>query len=73
MDIPTLVVGHGHDLLHPLDDAQALAREMPNTAFLRARSIMEARTKPARVVAALDAFLTASWEPRPVAGARVES
>jgi pimeloyl-ACP methyl ester carboxylesterase len=73
MEIPALVVGHGHDLLHPLDDAQALAREMPNTVFMRARSIMEARTKPARVVAELDEFLTACWEPRSVPGVRVES
>jgi pimeloyl-ACP methyl ester carboxylesterase len=73
IDIPTLILGHGHDLLHPLDDAQALAEEMPNTTFVQARSIMEARTRPARVVDEIDRFLQAAWEPRPVAGAgRVE-
>jgi pimeloyl-ACP methyl ester carboxylesterase len=70
LDIPTLVLGHGRDLLHPLDDAQALAREMPDTRFFRTRSITEARTRPARVVEELDAFLTSAWEPRPVARAR---
>jgi pimeloyl-ACP methyl ester carboxylesterase len=68
LDVPTLVLGHGRDLLHPLDDAQALAREMPDTMFLRTRSVAEARTRPGRVVEELDAFLRAAWEPRPVAG-----
>lgn len=63
LDIPTLVVGHSRDLLHPLDDAQALVRELPNATFLRARSVVEARTRPLRVVDALDSFLAGAWEP----------
>ncbi|HVM18466.1 MAG TPA: alpha/beta fold hydrolase [Egibacteraceae bacterium] len=57
----TLVLGHGRDMLHALDDAQALAREMPNATFVRARSVMEARTRPERVVQAMDEFLTDVW------------
>jgi pimeloyl-ACP methyl ester carboxylesterase len=69
IEVPTLVLGHGLDLLHPLDDAQALVEELPDTIFVKARSIMEARTRPARVVDEIDRFLQAAWEPRPVAGA----
>ena len=66
---PTLILGHRHDLLHALDDAQSLAREMPNTTFVEARSVMEARTRPNRVIEAIDRFLDEVWEPRAVAGA----
>ena len=66
LEVPTLILGHRHDLLHALDDAQALAREMPNTTFVQARSVMEARTRPQRVVTAIDEFLVRAWEPRSV-------
>jgi pimeloyl-ACP methyl ester carboxylesterase len=69
IDVPTLVLGHGRDLLHALDDAQALAREMPRTTFVQARSVAEARIRPDRVVDELDRFLTAAWEPRGVPAA----
>ena len=68
---PTLILGHRHDLLHALDDAQALAREMPHTTFVQARSVMEARTRPTRVIAAIDEFLNQVWEPRADAGAEL--
>ena len=71
LQVPTLILGHRHDLLHALDDAQALAAEMPNTTFVEARSIMEARTRPQRVIEAIDAFLNRAWEPRSVADAEL--
>jgi pimeloyl-ACP methyl ester carboxylesterase len=61
VSIPTLIVGHGRDLLHPLDDAEALAREMPNATLVQARSIAEARTRPQRVVEEIDRFLGEAW------------
>lgn len=63
MDIPALVLGHARDALHALDDARALARELPDARFVEARSVLEARTRPARVVAEMDAFLDRVWEP----------
>lgn len=63
MRIPTLVLGHGRDALHALDDARALARELPEGRFVQARSIMEARTRPTRVVDEMDRFLTEVWAP----------
>jgi pimeloyl-ACP methyl ester carboxylesterase len=66
MQIPSLILGHGRDALHAMDDAQALARELPDARFVQARSILEARTRPARVVAEMDAFLTDCWSPTEV-------
>jgi pimeloyl-ACP methyl ester carboxylesterase len=62
LEIPALVLGHGRDLLHALDDADALARELPNARFVRARSVIEARTRPARVIEEIDRFLTEIWD-----------
>jgi hypothetical protein len=63
MDIPALVLGHARDALHALDDARALARELPVSRFVEAHSVLEARTRPARVVAEMDAFINRAWEP----------
>jgi pimeloyl-ACP methyl ester carboxylesterase len=63
LPMSTRVLGHGRDALHALDDARALAREMPNTTFVRARSILEARTRPDRVVTEMDRFLRSVWGP----------
>jgi pimeloyl-ACP methyl ester carboxylesterase len=57
MNVPTLIIGHGGDRLHSLDDAQALAGEMPDATLLRARSIIELRHTPARLWPEISAFL----------------
>lgn len=64
LDLPTLVVGHGGDLMHPMDDADALTREMPAAHLVRAWSVVEARTFPARILREMDTFLREVWEPR---------
>jgi pimeloyl-ACP methyl ester carboxylesterase len=67
---PTLVIGHGRDPIHPFSDADLMARELPNARMLEARSILEWRTAPARLDAALIEFLDEVWaQPRAVAGA----
>ncbi len=63
LDMPTLVIGHGYDLLHPMDDAEALSRELPNAELFEASTMLEARTSPARVVAKMDDFLAKVWKP----------
>lgn len=47
---PTLVIGHGGDWLHNLQDARALARELPDAEFIVARSPFELRTHPERLM-----------------------
>lgn len=67
LDVPALVIGHGYDLLHPMDDAAALAEELPDAQLLEARSILEARTFPARIVGEIATFLDATRQPRTAA------
>jgi pimeloyl-ACP methyl ester carboxylesterase len=62
--VPTLILGHPRDLLHPLDDATALLEELPSSRFLRTRSTFEARTRPGRVVDELASYLDEVWRPR---------
>lgn len=55
--MPTLVIGHGGDALHELRDAEALAQQIPNARLLRARSILELRTRPQRLWPEIRSFL----------------
>jgi pimeloyl-ACP methyl ester carboxylesterase len=68
--VPTLIIGHPRDLLHPIDDASALLEELPTSRFLQASSMFEARTRPGRVVEAISDFLDESWRPRDAGTAR---
>lgn len=54
---PTLVIGHDRDWLHDLEDARALAEELPNGRLLTAKSILELRLKPERLMPDILAFL----------------
>lgn len=64
LDMPSLVIGHRLGLLHPMSDAAALVRELPQAELVRTLSIVEARLRPARLVDEFDAFLTRAWSPR---------
>lgn len=64
IDIPSLVIGHSGDLLHPLDDASALASELPNARLVKAWSVFEARTFPSRITGAIASFLDEVWGPQ---------
>jgi pimeloyl-ACP methyl ester carboxylesterase len=68
--VPTLIIGHARDLLHPIDDASALLEELPSSRFLQASSIFEARTRPGRVIREISDFLEESWRPRDASSAR---
>lgn len=59
IDAPTLVIGHGGDWLHNLEDARMLSREMPNARFVVARSILELRMNPERLMPKILGFLEA--------------
>ncbi|MDQ6688726.1 MAG: alpha/beta hydrolase, partial [Actinomycetota bacterium] len=43
IQVPALVVGHPRDPIHPAADAAMLAEEMPDSTFVKARSILEWR------------------------------
>jgi pimeloyl-ACP methyl ester carboxylesterase len=58
---PTLVIGHPRDPVHPFSDADMLAHELPNARLIDANSIIELRTKPARLTARIAEFVDDCW------------
>jgi len=68
--MPTLVIGHRHDMIHPFSDAGMLADELPNGRLLLANSIVELRLKPDRLTGEIAAFLDECWKPRAAARPR---
>ncbi|HEX4466295.1 MAG TPA: alpha/beta fold hydrolase [Solirubrobacteraceae bacterium] len=55
--VPTLVLGHHRDPVHPFSDAGALAEEMPHARLLMANSLIELRMQPDRLTGEIAAFL----------------
>jgi pimeloyl-ACP methyl ester carboxylesterase len=68
IEAPALVIGHGRDPVHPFSDSDALVEELPNARLLRADSILEMRTSPARLTAEIADFIDACWAPRTRSG-----
>ncbi|MGP0029826.1 MAG: alpha/beta fold hydrolase [Acidimicrobiales bacterium] len=56
---PTLVLAHRNDLIHPFTDAVGLAERLPHGVLVRARSPVELRLMPARLISEIVAFLDA--------------
>lgn len=54
---PALIIGHGGDWLHNLEDARVLAKELPNARFLVAHSVLELRLHPERLMPKILRFL----------------
>lgn len=63
---PTLVIGHKMDPIHPIEDAETLAADLPNSRFLEANSIAELRVTPARITNEIIDFIDDCWRPRVV-------
>jgi pimeloyl-ACP methyl ester carboxylesterase len=55
--VPTLVLAHRYDLIHPFDDAVGLVSRLPNASLVRARSPLELRLQPRRLTKEIVAFL----------------
>jgi pimeloyl-ACP methyl ester carboxylesterase len=58
---PTLVLGHGIDLIHSFTDAKRLARQLPNARLIRTRTFAELWVRPARLTAEIAGFLDRAW------------
>src|SRR5207244_566926 len=56
-DVPTLVIGHPRDPIHPFSDADALAKELPQARLLDADSFFELRFAPERLTGEIAGFL----------------
>jgi pimeloyl-ACP methyl ester carboxylesterase/acyl-CoA-binding protein len=50
IEAPALVIGHAGDWLHNLEDSRALAEELPKGKLLTAKSILELRLWPERLM-----------------------
>lgn len=61
IDIPTMIMGHQRDLLHPFSDAEALNRELPNSQLVQANSFFELRFPPNRLSDRIADFLDEVW------------
>ncbi len=57
LTVPTLVLAHRNDFIHPFDDAVGLVERMPNGVLVRARSPLELRLRPKRLTKEIVAFL----------------
>jgi len=61
ISVPTLVLAHAHDVIHPFNDADNLARQLPNATLVRARSPVELRLRPKRLTAEIADFVAGVW------------
>ena len=55
--MPTLVVGHGRDPLHVIDDARDLASRLPRGRLVEAPNILTHRQDPGRLAGTIRSFL----------------
>jgi len=58
---PTLVLGHGVDLIHSFTDAKRLARQLPDARLIRTRTFAELWVRPARLTTEISEFLDHVW------------
>lgn len=61
IEVPAIVIGHRHDPIHPAADAEMLSDELPNARFVAATSIVEWRSRPARITGEVVDFLDRCW------------
>lgn len=62
ISVPTLVIGHQGDPIHPFGDADTLAGDVPGAEFLQARSPVELRADPKRLTEAIAEFVARCFE-----------
>ena len=55
--VPTLIIGHENDLIHPFSDAENLAQQIPNARLIEATSMFELRLRPERLTQEIVRFL----------------
>jgi pimeloyl-ACP methyl ester carboxylesterase len=64
---PALVIGHGRDPIHRFSDSGMLVDELPNARLLRARSVLELRLSPGRLMPEIERFVDECWSGAAVA------
>lgn len=66
IEAPALVIGHKWDPVHQFGDALVLAKDLRNSRFVEARSVVELRLMPARLTKEIVEFVDECWKPRAV-------
>lgn len=64
--VPAMVIGHRLDPLHAFRDASNLASRLPNGYLVKARSILELRLRPGRILQRSIEFMDAAFDGRVV-------
>jgi pimeloyl-ACP methyl ester carboxylesterase len=59
--VPTLVIGHRSDRVHPFHDAEQLTRRIPRARLVQAHSMLELRVHPERLTAEIAELLETAW------------
>jgi pimeloyl-ACP methyl ester carboxylesterase len=59
--VPTLVIGHRSDRVHPFHDAEQLARRVPGARLVQAHSMLELRVHPERLTGEIAELLETAW------------
>lgn len=60
--VPTLIIGHERDLIHPFSDAENLAEQIPHARLVEAHSMFELRLCPERLTREITQFLHEAFE-----------
>jgi pimeloyl-ACP methyl ester carboxylesterase len=63
--LPTLVIGHPNDPLHPFTDSDMLIEELPRARLVNAESIVEWRVSPGRLDDELASFIADVYADEP--------
>jgi pimeloyl-ACP methyl ester carboxylesterase len=61
IDVPTIVLAHRNDFIHPFSDARALVGQIPWSQLISARSPLELRLRPHRLTGEIASFLDRVW------------
>ena len=67
--LPTLVIGHPADPLHPFTDSDMLVEELPRARLVNAESIFEWRVSPGRLDDELAEFMADVYDAEPASSA----
>jgi pimeloyl-ACP methyl ester carboxylesterase len=59
--VPTLVIAHTRDLIHPFSDAEALVELLPRARLESAQSMLELRLGPDRLTGQIASFADDAW------------
>jgi len=61
LQMPTLVIGHNRDPIHPFSDSDQLVHEVKGARLVEASSILELRITPERLTGEITDFVDDCW------------